>query len=139
MIRSLRLFVPLFVSLVLLTTNTHAQSTESRVPIEFQGLNAFPSADVLKEFGGQGLQILKDNNPSQNTINQAARALKNMLAGRGYMDASVVGMRTEGSNQVQFVVDEGMQYSITSLTFVGNKHFTSDDLTSHLRQSLSTF
>jgi outer membrane protein insertion porin family len=137
MIRSLQVLVLLFVSLVLVANNSLAQSIERRVPLEFQGLNAFTSADVLKDFGDLGLKILKDKKPSQNTINEAAKALKNILAGRGYMDASVVGMRTEGSNQVRFVVDEGMQYSITSLTFVGNKHFTSDELTSRLREFLS--
>jgi outer membrane protein insertion porin family len=139
MIRSLQLLVLLFVFSVLLAVTTHAQSAESRVCIEFQGLNAFSSADISKAFGEQGLQILKQTSPSQSSINEAAKVLKTILAGRGYMDASVVGMRIEGSNVVRFVVDEGMRYPITSLSFVGNKRFTSDELASRLRESLANF
>ena len=139
MSRSLRLFIVVLMSLVGLATAVHAQSTENRVLIEFQGLSAFTPADVLKEFGDQGLRIVKVANPTQNTVNEAAKALKNILAGRGYMDASVVGIRIEGANQVRFVVEEGIQYSITSLTFVGNKHFTNDELASHLREAIADF
>src|SRR6185503_20936658 len=114
MIRSLGSLVLVF---AFLSTAVQAQSTENRVRIEFQGLNAVAPAEVLKEFQDQGLRILKDSNPPQNIINEAAHALKNILAGRGYMDASVVGIRFEHANQVQFVVNEGTQYSITSLTF----------------------
>jgi outer membrane protein insertion porin family len=117
-------------------TALQAQSTENRVRIEFQGLSAFTPAEVLKEFADQGLQILKATNPTQNTVNEAAKALKNILADRGYMDASVVG-RIEAANQVRFVVNEGTQYSVTSLTFVGNKHFTNEELASHLHKSLA--
>ena len=138
MIRSLGLFILVCVFLNIATA-AHAQSTENRVRIEFQGLNAFAPADVLKEFRDQGLQILKETNPPQNTINEAAKALKNILAGRGYMDASVIGMRFEGANQVQFVINEGTQYSITSLAFVGNQHFSNDELVSQLRESLARF
>jgi len=139
MIRSLQLLLLLLVSTVFFAVTTPAQSADNRVRIEFQGLNAFSSADVLKDFGEQGLQVLKDNNPSQKTISEAAKALKIILAGRGYMDASIVGLRLEVSNVVRFVVDEGMRYSITSLTFVGNKHFTSDELASLLREHLANF
>ena len=136
MIRSLGLLVLVF---AFLATDVQAQSTENRVRIEFQGLNAFTPAEILKEFRDQGLQILKDANPPQNIINETANALKSILAGRGYVDASVVGIRFEGANQVQFVVNEGIQYSVTSLTFVGNKHFTNNELTSLLRESLAQF
>jgi len=139
MIRSLQLLILLLVSTVLLALTIHAQSTDSRVRIEFQGLNGFSSADVLKELSEQRVQILNETNPSQNTINKAAKALKGILAGRGYMDASVAGIRIEASNVVRFVVDEGMRYSITSLTFVGNKHFTSDELASRIREHLGNF
>ena len=139
MIRSIRLLILLFVASVVLVVNTHAQSTDAGVRIEFQGLNAFTTAEVVKAFGEQGLQVVTHNNPSQKTVNEAAGALKTLLAGRGYMDASVVGMRIEGTHQVRFIVDEGIQYSVTSVTFVGNKHFTTDELTSRLRDSVARF
>ena len=137
MIRSLRLLTLIFVSSGLLAVNTLAQkaSLDKQNPIqfEFQGLNSFSQPDALKEV----LQVIKNTNPSQSTINDAAKVLKNILAGRGYMDASVIGLRMEGSNVIRFVVDEGSRYSITSLTFVGNKHFTVAELSSRLQESLS--
>lgn len=140
MIHSLRLFTLILVFLLVLPLVVHAQLiTENRVRIEFQGLSAVEPADVLKLFRGQDLPILKEINPAQNTVDEAARALKNLLANRGYMNASVVGLTTTPANQVLFLVDEGMRYSVTSLTFVGNKHFTNDELASHLRESLAEF
>jgi outer membrane protein assembly factor BamA len=158
MIRSFRpLILLLFVSLLSILTN--GQSTQIQTPcaksatttstensrppcqpfgIEFQGLNVVATADVLKIFREQGVQLTRQNaTPSEKNINDAAKALKALLADRGYMDASVAGLRIGDSNGVRFVVDEGMQYSISSLAFVGNKHFTSDDLAAHLREFLA--
>src|SRR5262249_10099020 len=137
-----------------LATPTHAQSSavkpcpksesveqvpcdsESlRVRVEFQGLNAIETADALKLFRERGL--LNNSITSQKKVNEAARVLKGILADRGYMDASVVGLRIEQSNLVRFMVDEGVQYPITSLEFTGNKHFSSDELATRLRTYLA--
>jgi outer membrane protein insertion porin family len=108
--------------------------------VEFQGLNALDTSDVLKSFREQRLQLMREDAiPSEKNVNEAAKALKGLLADKGYMDASVIGLRIGDPNGVRFVVDEGMQYAITSLTFVGNKHFTSDDLAAHLREHLNRF
>ena len=140
MIRSLRLFIPILVFSLVLPLAIQAQLiTENRVRIEFQGLSALEPTDVLKNFREQGLQIQKETSPAPNTIDEAAKALKNLLADRGYMNASVVGLRTTSPNQVLFFVDQGIRYSITSLTFVGNKHFTNNELVTDLRESLADF
>src|SRR5215470_13208490 len=90
--------------------------------IEFQGLNALDTSEVLKSFREHGL-LREDTTPATKNINEAAKLLKGLLTDKGYMDASVVGLRIGESNGVRFIVDEGMKYAITSLTFVGNKHF----------------
>jgi outer membrane protein insertion porin family len=77
--------------------------------------------------------------PTEKNINEATKVLKGLLGDRGYMDASVVGLRIGNSNGVRFVVDEGMKYAINCLDFVGNKQFTTDDLAGHLREYLNKF
>jgi len=165
MIRSLQMLTLALLSSTLFPIVSNAQSTEitpcaksptisfpgnisrpcsldnqSRVGVEFQGLNALDTSDVLKSFREQRLQLMReDATPSEKNVNEAAKALKGLLADKGYMDASVVGLRIGDSNGVRFVVDEGMRYAITSLTFVGNKHFTSDDLAVRLRENLNHF
>jgi len=81
----------------------------------------------------------EDSTPSEKNINEAAKALKGMLADKGYMDASVVGLRIGDSNGVRFVVDEGMRYEINAIEFVGNKHFTSYDLAGRLNEYLAKY
>jgi outer membrane protein insertion porin family len=156
MIRYLRpLTLVLLLSFISILTN--AQSTQIQTPcknsatttsapcqslnqngIEFQGLNALDTSEVLKSFREHGL-LRGDATPSEKKINEAAKLLKARLADRGYMDASVAGLRIGESNGVRFVVDEGMKYAITSLEFVGNKHFTSEDLGAHLRECLNEY
>ena len=163
MIRSLRILTLGFLSLVILnvigngqtnqdrpcpksTTTTSTENSpapcpssdsQSRITIEFQGLNALETSDVLKSLRDQRRQLMReDSTPSQQNINQAAKALKGLLADKGYMDASVVGFRIGDSNGVRFVVDEGMRYQINAIEFVGNKHFTSYDLTGRLSEYL---
>ena len=118
------------------TTSAPCQSLEYQSRIDFQGLNSFPISDVLKSFREHGL-MRADATPTEKNINEAAKLLKALLADKGYMDASVVGLRIGESNAVRFVVDEGMKYAITSLEFVGNKHFTTEDLAGHLREYLN--
>jgi len=157
MIRYVRpLTLVLFLSLVSILTN--AQSTEIQTPcaksptttsppcqsfdyksrIDFQGLNSLPISDVLKSFREHGL-MREDATPTEKNIKEAAKLVKALLADKGYMDTSVVGLRIENSNGVRFVVDEGMKYAITSLDFVGNKHFTTEDLAGHLREYLNEY
>jgi len=81
----------------------------------------------------------EDSTPSEQNINEAAKALKSMLADKGYMDANVVGLRIGDSNAVRFVVDEGMKYEINAIEFVGNKHFTSYDLAGRLSEYLAQY
>jgi len=124
------------------TTSAPCQSlgSQSRIAIEFEGLNAFETSDVLKSLREHGLQLMRGNaTPTEKNINEAAKVLKGLLGDKGYMDASVVGLRIENSNAVRFVVDEGMKYAISALDFVGNKQFTTDDLAEHLREYLSKF
>ena len=166
MIRSLRILIPGFLSLVILdvvvngqtnqtqpcpksTTTTSTENSpglcpsldsQSRISIEFQGLNALGTSDVLKSLREQRRQLMReDSTPSEQNINEAAKALKSMLADKGYMDANVVGLRIGDSNAVRFVVDEGMKYEINAIEFVGNKHFTSYDLAGRLSEYLAQY
>jgi outer membrane protein insertion porin family len=81
----------------------------------------------------------EDSTPSKQNINEAAKALKGMLADKGCMDASVVGLRIGDSYVVRFVVDEGMKYGINAIEFVGNKHFTSYDLAARLNEYVAKY
>jgi outer membrane protein assembly factor BamA len=166
MIRSLRILTLGFLSLVILnvvvngqtnqaqpcprsttTTSTEksaapcpSSDSRSRISIEFQGLNALGTSDVLKALREQRRQLMRvDSTPSEQNINEAAKALKSMLADKGYMDASVVGLRIGDSNAVRFVVDEGMKYEINAIEFVGNKSFTSYDLAGRLNEYLAKY
>jgi outer membrane protein insertion porin family len=117
-----------------------SSDSQNRISIEFQGLNALTIADTLKSFREHALQLmLGDATPTEKNINEAAKLLKGQLADKGYMNASVVGLRIGDSNGVRFVVEEGMKYAITSLEFAGNKHFTRDDLAAKLREYLTEY
>ena len=166
MIRSLRILTLGFLSLVILNAVANGQKnqsqpcpksttitptenipapcpsldSQSRISIEFQGLTALETSDVLKSLRDQRRQLMReDSTPSEQNINEAAKALKGMLADKGYMDASVVGLRIGDSNGVRFVVDEGMRYEINAIEFVGNKHFTSYDLAGRLNEYLAKY
>jgi len=166
MIRSLRILTLGFLSLVILNAVANGQTnqsqpcprsttitstenipapcpsldSQSRISIEFQGLNALETSDALKSLRDQRRQLVReDSTPSEQNINEAAKALKGMLADKGYMDASVVGLRIGDSNAVRFVVDEGMKYGISAIEFVGNKHFTSYDLAGRLNEYLAKY
>jgi outer membrane protein insertion porin family len=166
MIRSLRILTLGFLSLAILNVVANGQTnqtqpcptltrrtstdipqvpcpssdSQNRISIEFQGLNAVATSDVLKILREQRRQLVREEaTPSEQNINEAAKALKGMLADKGYMDASVVGLRIGDSNGVRFVVDEGMKYAITSFEFAGNKHFIRDDLAAQLREYLTEY
>ena len=160
MIRSLRILTLGFLSVVILNAVANGQrnqsqpcpksesipapcpssDSQSQIHIEFQGLNSLESSDVLKSLRDQSRQLIReDSTPSEQNINEAANALKGLLADKGYMDASVVGSRIGDSNGVRFVVNEGMRYQINAIEFVGNKHFNSYDLAARLNEPLAKY
>lgn len=108
----------------------------NQVQIEFEGLHAFTPSDVLKVLREEHVELPKAQLASQESINKVAAALKDLLRTKGYMDASVGGYIAE---DLRFVVQEGNRYPISSLLFEGNKHFSSEELASELRQYLADY
>lgn len=110
---------------------------KSRVnAIQFEGLRVFNDSYLFKVLREQG--IITDDLPlSPEEIEQAQTALKKLMADQGYTHATVVA-RDEQSNpnlrNLTFVVNEGEPSRIAEIRFVGNKVFSSSELTDKMRQ-----
>ena len=60
-----------------------------------------------------------------------------MLQSRGYMRAQVDGLKEDGTQTVTFVIAEGERLPITEILFVGNRVFSTDELTARMRDCLA--
>jgi Outer membrane protein/protective antigen OMA87 len=121
------------------SSSTKIDGSADRVQIEFEGLRAFPKADVLISFREERVSLAEAKVPCQADIDNASTALKRLLQNRGYMDPSIYGTVVDGVKVVRFVIQEGPRYSFGILSFEGNERISSDELASPLRECLSNY
>ena len=112
---------------------------QNPVRIEFEGLHAFADSDVLRAFREERVALPIDRLPGVDAIDKASAVLRNLLHTRGYMYATVIGLRVEEARAVKFVVDEGIRLSIAELIFKGNRIFSSEELAASLRRCLEDY
>lgn len=112
-------------------------SEHDLVRVDFDGLHAFQEADVLKAFREQRVALPQDRMPEFEAINKAAAVLKEMLESRGYMRAQVDGHKDDAAQTVTFVIAEGVLFPITDILFVGNRVFSTEELTARMRDCLA--
>lgn len=99
--------------------------------LQFTGLKAVPESDVLKEFRERRAGIAKENVFDPVKARTATRILRELLAARGYPNATINVKEEEVSATsiaLTFEVDQGNRSRIVKIDFEGNEHFKDSEL-----------
>ncbi|MGH9943054.1 MAG: outer membrane protein assembly factor BamA, partial [Pyrinomonadaceae bacterium] len=99
--------------------------------LQFDGLGAVTESDVLKAFRERRIGIQKENAADPVKLNNARRLLKELLAARGYPNATVETEREEvsaTSEAITFKIDQGERVRVVEIEFEGNQIFSDGDL-----------
>ncbi|HYO62348.1 MAG TPA: outer membrane protein assembly factor BamA [Pyrinomonadaceae bacterium] len=99
--------------------------------IQFEGMKAVTEADVLKEFRERRVGVSKESVFDPVKAKNAQRVIKDMLAARGYPNASVELRQDEvsaTSTAISFVVEQGERVRVVDIQFEGNQVFSDGDL-----------
>jgi outer membrane protein insertion porin family len=99
--------------------------------LQFSGLKAVPESDVLKAFREQRVGISKEAVYDPVKARNATRILRELLAGKGYPNATVEIREEEVSATsvaVTFDIDQGNRSRIIDIQFEGNEHFSDGEL-----------
>lgn len=99
--------------------------------LQFKGLKAVPESDVLKAFREQRVKISKENTYNPVNAQRGVRVIRELLASKGYPNATV-DVKTEEvsatSTAVTYNVDQGAQSRIVDIEFEGNEVFKDSEL-----------
>ena len=99
--------------------------------LQFEGLSSVSESDVLKNFRERRIGVQKENVSDPVKLNNARRVIKELLAARGYPNATVEYNRepvSETSEAVTFNIDEGDRVRVVDIEFAGNKVFSAGAL-----------
>lgn len=99
--------------------------------LQFRGLKAVQESDVLKAFREQRAGISKESVYDPVKARGATRILRELLASRGYPNATVKIEEEEVSATsiaVTFDVDQGLLSRIVEIDFEGNENFKDSEL-----------
>ena len=97
----------------------------------FTGTKAVTEADILKEFREKRVGISKESVYDPVKARNATRLLREMLAARGYPNATVTISEEEVSATsiaLTFAVEQGNRSRIVDIDFVGNEKFSDGEL-----------
>lgn len=104
--------------------------------LQFTGLKAVPESDVLKEFRERRVGISKEAVYDPVKARNATRILRELLASKGYPNATV-NIREEEvsatSVAITFDIDQGNRSRIIDIQFEGNEHFSDGELRGSLQ------
>ena len=99
--------------------------------LTFTGLEAVQESDVLKEFREKRVGVSKEAIYDPVKARNATRILRELLAGRGYPNATVNIKEEEVSATsiaVTFEVEQGKRSRIVDIEFTGNEKFSDGEL-----------
>lgn len=99
--------------------------------LQFEGLKAVPESDILKEFREQRVGISKEAVYDPVKARNAIRILRELLASKGFPNATVNVREEEVSATsiaLTFEVDQGNKSRIVAIDFEGNEHFSDSEL-----------
>src|SRR5215203_2130148 len=99
--------------------------------LQFTGLKAVPESDVLKAFREKRAGISKEAVYDPVKALNATRILRELLASKGFPNATVNVKQEEVSATsvaLTFEVDEGNRSRIIDIEFEGNEHFSDSEL-----------
>ena len=99
--------------------------------LQFTGLKAVPESDVLKAFREQRAGISKEAIYDPVKARGASRILRELLASKGYPNATVRIEEEEVSATsiaLTFAIEQGNRSRIVDIDFTGNEHFSDGEL-----------
>ena len=99
--------------------------------LQFKGAKALTESDILKEFREKRVGISKESVYDPVKARNATRILREMLASKGYPNATVSVKEDEVSATsiaVTFNIEQGLRSRIVDIQFEGNQHFKSSEL-----------
>src|SRR5687768_11026290 len=99
--------------------------------LQFTGAKALQESDILKEFREKRVGISKEAVYDPVKARNAIRILREMLASKGYPNATVEVREEEVSATsvaVTFEIDQGNRSRIVEIQFEGNEHFSDGEL-----------
>jgi outer membrane protein insertion porin family len=104
--------------------------------LQFEGLDAVPESDVLKQFREQRVGISKEAVFDPVKTQNAKRILRELLAAKGFPNATIE-VRTEEvsatSVAITFDIDQGNKSRIVDIEFEGNEIFKDGELRNQLQ------
>ncbi|MGH9903357.1 MAG: BamA/OMP85 family outer membrane protein, partial [Pyrinomonadaceae bacterium] len=104
--------------------------------IQFDGMKAVTEADVLKTFREQRVGVSKESVFDPVKANNARRVIKELLAERGYPNATVELTLDEvsaTSTALTFKVEQGDRVRVVEIDFEGNQVFSDGELRSQMK------
>lgn len=104
--------------------------------LQFEGMKAVPESDILKEFRENRVGISKEAIYDPVKVRNATRILREMLASKGYPNATVEVREEEVSATsvaITFVVEQGERSRIVEIDFDGNENFKDGELRNQLQ------
>ncbi len=104
--------------------------------LQFEGLGAVPEADVLKAFREQRVGISKESILDPVKVNNARRVIRELLAARGYPNATVEPRIEEvsaTSSALTFDVNQGERVRVADIQFEGNQVFSDGELRAQMK------
>jgi outer membrane protein insertion porin family len=99
--------------------------------LTFKGLGSLSEADVLKAFREQRVGVSKESTFDPVKVNAGKRVIKELLAQKGYPNATVEAQIEEislTSVAVTFNVDSGERVRVVEIEFEGNEVFSDGEL-----------
>jgi len=99
--------------------------------LTFKGSKAIPESDILKEFREKRVGISKESVYDPVKARNATRLLREMLASKGFPNATVTVQEEEVSATsiaLTFNVDQGNRSRIVEIDFEGNENFKDGEL-----------
>jgi outer membrane protein insertion porin family len=109
------------------------------IRIDFDGLHAFPEADMVKAFRERRIGLSTTQISDSQVLAKANALIKELLESRGYFNATVAVRLIEDAKSILFLVDEGQRLSIAEVRFAGNRSFSSVELSAKLREYLADY
>ncbi|MBA2340010.1 MAG: hypothetical protein H0V88_06420, partial [Pyrinomonadaceae bacterium] len=104
--------------------------------IQFEGLKAVTESDVLKAFREQRVGISKESVFDPVKLRNAVRVIKELLAARGYPNATVEPRQEEvsqTSTAITFVINQGDRVRVVEIDFEGNENFSDGELRAQMK------
>jgi len=99
--------------------------------LQFDGLGSVSESDVLKAFRERRIGVQKENILDPVKLNNATRVIKELLAARGYPNATVKVEQEEvsaTSSAITFKINQGERVRVVEIEFEGNKNFKEGEL-----------